>query len=130
MLLNVGPRPDGTIGTEFSRRLLDVGKWLETYGESVYGTRRGPIAPRPWGVSTAKGSTDRPSAIYLHILRPEAETPILLNAATASWTPYLFGKATPMTLTQVPRGMALGLPKDSLMPIDTIVVLRPQVLGR
>ena len=130
LLLNVGPRPDGTIGPESSQRLLEVGKWLATYGESVYGTRRGPIAPQPWGVSTAKGSKDRPSEIFLHILKPEAETPIILNEATASLTPYLFGKDRPLKLTQAAGGMALGLPEDALAPIDTIVVLRPQVLGR
>src|SRR5271157_5752080 len=43
LLLNVGPRPDGTIGLEFSERLVAVGKWLETNGKTVYGTRRGPI---------------------------------------------------------------------------------------
>jgi alpha-L-fucosidase len=130
LLLNVGPRPDGMIGLEPSRRLLEVGKWLGTYGESIYGTRGGPIAPQPWGVSTAKGSKDRPSAIYLHILKPEVLSPIILDAATASWTPYPFGKDTPLKLTQVPRGMALSLPKDAVMPIDTIVVLNPQAIGR
>jgi alpha-L-fucosidase len=56
LLVNIGPKPDGTISTEFSQRLLELGKWLGKYGESVYGTRRGPIPPQPWGISTAKGS--------------------------------------------------------------------------
>ena len=38
LLLNVGPRPDGTIGSEFADVLLAVGKWLETNGDTVYGT--------------------------------------------------------------------------------------------
>ncbi|MGP0062703.1 MAG: alpha-L-fucosidase [Isosphaeraceae bacterium] len=130
LLLNVGPRPDGTIGPETRQRLVDVGKWLAANGDSVYGTRLGPIAPQPWGVSTAKGSKDRPTEIYLHILKPEAQTPIVLNEATASWTPYLFGKDRPLKLTPTTHGMALSLPEDAVMPIDTIVVLRPPVLGR
>ena len=56
-----GPRPDGTIGPEFTERLLAVGKWLESYGETVYGHRRGPIAPQPWGVSTVKAASRRTS---------------------------------------------------------------------
>src|SRR5262249_43664475 len=32
LLVNVGPRPDGTIGPEFAQRLLEVGKWLAKYG--------------------------------------------------------------------------------------------------
>ena len=130
LLLNVGPRPDGTIGPEFTERLQEVGKWLATYGDTVYGTRRGPIPPQSWGVSTAKGSKDHPSEIYLHILDPKAQTPIILDDATASWTPYLYGKDRPLKLTQSPRGMALGLPDDALTPIDTVVSLRPQVLDR
>ena len=111
--MNVGPRPDGTIGPESSQRLLELGKWLATNGESIYGTRRGPIAPQPWGVSTAKGSKDRPSEIFLHILEPDAETPIILNEAAASLTPYLFGKDAPLRLTQSAGGMALDLPRDA-----------------
>ncbi len=130
LLLNVGPRPDGTINLESRQRLTDVGKWLATYGDSIYGTRRGPIAPRSWGVSTAKGEKDRPDEIYLHILKPDPRTPIILDKATSSWTPYLFGKDRPLRLTQSPTGMALALPEDAVTPIDTIVTLRPQVLGR
>jgi alpha-L-fucosidase len=130
LLLNVGPRPDGTIGQEFSRRLLDVGKWLATYGESVYGTRRGPIPPQPWGVSTSKGSTDRPSAIYLHVLEPKALATLVLLKQAASWTPSLFGKTTPLKLTQTRSGMVLKIPEESYTPTDTIVVLSPQVIDR
>jgi alpha-L-fucosidase len=130
LLRGFGPRATSTIGPESRQRMVDVGKWLATYGDSVYGTRGGPIAPQPWGVSTAKGSKDHPSEIYLHIFKPEAQSPIIFNGATASWTPYLYGKDRPLKLTQSRGGMALSLPEDAIMPIDTIVVLRPQVLGR
>ena len=39
MLLNVGPRPDGTIPDEQKAILLGIGKWLEVNGEAIYGTR-------------------------------------------------------------------------------------------
>jgi len=38
LLLNVGPKPDGTIPDEAKERLLGLGKWLETNGEAIYGT--------------------------------------------------------------------------------------------
>lgn len=38
LLLNVGPKPDGTIPEEAKRILLDMGKWLDAYGESIYDT--------------------------------------------------------------------------------------------
>ncbi|MEL9940593.1 MAG: alpha-L-fucosidase [Ignisphaera sp.] len=38
-LLNIGPKPDGTIPEEQKRILLNIGEWLKIYGESVYGSR-------------------------------------------------------------------------------------------
>ncbi|MDF9829687.1 alpha-L-fucosidase [Parabacteroides sp. PF5-6] len=39
LLLNIGPRADGTITEEQKEVLLSIGKWLEVNGEAIYGTR-------------------------------------------------------------------------------------------
>jgi alpha-L-fucosidase len=39
LLLNIGPRSDGTIPEEVQSVLRDVGSWLQTNGEAIYGTR-------------------------------------------------------------------------------------------
>ncbi|MDR1337185.1 MAG: alpha-L-fucosidase [Tannerella sp.] len=39
LLLNIGPRADGTITGEQKEVLLAIGKWLEVNGEAIYGTR-------------------------------------------------------------------------------------------
>jgi alpha-L-fucosidase len=39
LLLNIGPRSDGTIPEEVQKVLLDVGAWLSVNGEAIYGTR-------------------------------------------------------------------------------------------
>ncbi len=39
LLLNIGPRADGTITEEQKAVLLAIGKWLEVNGEAIYGTR-------------------------------------------------------------------------------------------
>ncbi|WP_295715130.1 alpha-L-fucosidase [Mucilaginibacter sp.] len=43
LLLNIGPRPDGSITDEETQVLLGTGKWLKVNGEAIYGTR-------PWKV--------------------------------------------------------------------------------
>ena len=69
LLLNVGPQPDGEIPQASLERLREVGRWMKTYGETVYGTRAGEIAPGAWGVSTRKG--DR---LFVHVLRRDGDT--------------------------------------------------------
>ncbi len=39
LLLNIGPRPDGTIPEEERKILLEIGDWLKVNGEAIYGTR-------------------------------------------------------------------------------------------
>ena len=36
---------------------------MKVYGETIYGTRGGCIAPHPWGVTTQRGNK-----LYVHIL--------------------------------------------------------------
>jgi alpha-L-fucosidase len=39
LLINVGPRADGTIPEAQQERLIGIGKWLETNGEAIFETR-------------------------------------------------------------------------------------------
>ncbi len=38
LLLNVGPKPDGTITEQETKVLLEIGEWMEKNGEGIYGT--------------------------------------------------------------------------------------------
>ncbi len=43
LLLNIGPRSDGTIPEEVQQVLRDVGAWLAVNGDAIFGTRRWKI---------------------------------------------------------------------------------------
>ncbi len=63
LLLNVGPQPNGEIPAAALEGLAQMGRWMDVYGETIYGTRGGEVLPHDWGVSTRKGDK-----LYIHIL--------------------------------------------------------------
>lgn len=63
LLMNIGPQPDGCLPQVAVERLKEMGEWMQTYGETIYGTRGGCVAPHPWGVTTQKDD-----CLFVHIL--------------------------------------------------------------
>jgi alpha-L-fucosidase len=118
LLLNVGPMPTGEIQPEFQERLREVGAWLERSGEAIYGTRGGPIPPRPWGVTTQSG--DR---VYVHVLdwtdADLALPPLPRRVRAAS----LLAGGTAVPFHETPTGVTLTLPPRATGEVDQIVVL-------
>ncbi|MBO0719431.1 MAG: alpha-L-fucosidase [Blastocatellia bacterium] len=118
-LLNIGPKPDGEIQPEFETRLKEVGEWLDKNGESIYGTRSGPLTPRPWGVTTRKGNK-----IYLHILNWQDQVlsmpkmPQKVKSAK-----FLKDGSKVEYLEHDKYGFFIRIPHSALDDIDTIVVL-------
>lgn len=115
LLLNIGPRPDGTIQPEFVERLQALGVWLRKNGASIYETRGGPIAPMSWGVTTQKNNK-----IYLHILKWEKgplSIPYVGNIIQASIWP----NQSNVAVTRGENGFVLHLSEDDIDEIDTIV---------
>ncbi len=123
--LEVRALPDGGLPPEVAQTLEAVGKWLATFGQAVFNTRRGPIAPQPWGYSTVRGSPEHPQEIYLHILTSKEDIPVIFDPSI-SWVPSLFGRKNPLKLTRSGRGLILELPRQDRLPIDTIVTLTPR----
>ena len=55
-LLNIGPKSDGSIPEESIRLFKEIGKWMKTNGEAIYGTRANPFDKEfEWGRITRKG---------------------------------------------------------------------------
>ena len=63
LLLNVGPRGDGTFPPQAVRRLRRIGEWMRVHGEAIYGTTPYPFDYYDQLVSTAKGRT---AYLFLH----------------------------------------------------------------
>jgi alpha-L-fucosidase len=117
LLLNTGPMPNGEIQGENLKTLAEIGAWLRINGQSIYGTRAGPITPRPWGVTTE--SAER---IYVHILDwPDGTLLLPLRRAVKSAS-LMSGQSVAMR--PVENGLELRLPAASADEWDRIVVLQ------
>jgi alpha-L-fucosidase len=121
LLLNIGPRPDGTISPEFAARLDSLGTWLQVFGPSIYATRAGPVAPRSWGATTRRGDT-----VFVHVLDwPDPLLSVGPLGARVRSAYALAGKA-PVRFTETVAGVTLALPPAAGEP-DRAIVL---VIGR
>jgi alpha-L-fucosidase len=61
-LLNIGPRPDGSIPDESVRILTAVGKWMEKNGDSIYTAEPCRVNRSANALFTRKGNT-----LYMHV---------------------------------------------------------------
>ena len=117
LLLNIGPRPDGTIQPEAVERLRAIGDWLRMYGTSIYGTRGGPVAPRDWGVTTQRGDS-----IFVHVLHwPDRLLALPPLPGTVRRAAMLDTRSA-VPFRQSAAGVSLTLP-PAADSVDRVVVL-------
>jgi alpha-L-fucosidase len=118
LLLNIGPRPDGTIQPEAAERLRQLGQWTAQYGASIYGTRRGPIAPHEWGVTTRRGDT-----VFVHVLKWSDRVLALPEfGGKVVHASMLIGAAS-VPVAQAEGGVTLTLPSAASEEPDRVIVL-------
>jgi alpha-L-fucosidase len=67
-MLNIGPRANGEVPYEISQRMLDMGKWLNVNGESIYGAEAFDLDKdlHDWGKITCKKESSK-TKLYLHV---------------------------------------------------------------
>ncbi len=119
LLLNIGPMPSGAIQTEFTDTLAAAGKWLAQYGESVYGTRGGPLPPQHWGVTTQKDKR-----IFLHLFRVPDASIIFLPAMNDKIKKItLLGTGQELKFRQQNDGVIIPVSGVSFNGPDTVVVI-------
>ena len=117
-LLNVGPMPNGKIQPEHVVLLKQMGEWNQQYGETIKGTRGGPLSAREWGVMTQKGNK-----MYVHILNWHDETLTLPKLGKKVVSAKLFIDKTPVKFLENDFGLSIKVPKDKMNDIDTVIEL-------
>ena len=75
LLLNLPPGADGRFPREGVDRLREIGKWLRTNGEAIYGTQSAPIGHALNVIGPGQGwATMRGSTIYMAAIRWQGPT--------------------------------------------------------
>lgn len=114
LLLNIGPRPDGSIPEEALERLQAIGEWLSRYGESIYGTQAGCTGEQAWGVSTQKDNV-----LYLHVLDHQESITLSDVAKPLGVVRLCDGEAVPYTWK---KGVLTVTPSATDLPDNVIKV--------
>ena len=117
-LLNIGPEPNGKIQPEFVTRLHEMGQWMSHYGDSIYGTRGGPISPRPWGVTTQKGNK-----VYVHILDWQDSSLLVPSLPQHVKSVHFMKDSSRAEFTENNYGVLIKIPQSVRDDYDTVAVL-------
>ena len=127
-LLNVGPTSEGLVPQPSIDRLAEVGKWMKTNGEAIYGTTASPFSYLPWGRCTQKGNK-----LYLHVFEWPKDGKISLPLLTTISKAYLLSdpkKSIPVKKSKTQNSITLtGNAPDKIASVVVIELnSAPEVL--
>ncbi len=115
LLLNVGPRPDGTIPEEVQERLRGLGAWLRVNGEAIYGTRHWATYGEGDTAVVTGHMTERQNAAFgpgdvRFTVGSDALYAILLGWPGAQATVRSLGSGSPLAAARIEAVSLLGAP--------------------
>ncbi|MHC4119004.1 MAG: alpha-L-fucosidase [Planctomycetota bacterium] len=149
LLLNIGPRADGTIPNGAKEILLEIGRWLRTNGQAIYGTRpwkisgEGPTGTAEGHLSEGKNKpytaedirfTQDGKHLYAIVLdRPRGNEAVITSLRTAEdvgakgiKSVSLLGYRTPLAWSIGDRGMVVQLPEEKVGQYAHVLKITPR----
>ena len=120
LLLNIGPKGDGTFAAEDREILAAIAKWWKVSGDSIRHTERTPLAAQSWGESTLKGNN-----LYLHVFEWPKDGKLLvggLNAEVAKAS-LLADPKTPLPTERIGPDLEITLPASAPDAADSVLML-------
>lgn len=118
LLLNVGPRGDGSFPPEAIELLSHMGRWMRASGESIYGASGAPFTTTV-GPITAKGDK-----AYVHALRWPGRRITVAGVGNTVSGAYILATGEEVRVKQEGDRVFLeGLPLLPPDPYDTVIVL-------
>ncbi|HLJ45359.1 MAG TPA: alpha-L-fucosidase [Bryobacteraceae bacterium] len=118
-LLNIGPKPDGSIPQESINILSEVGKWMDRNGEAIYTAEPCAVRHSDYALFTRKGNT-----LYMHVYYWPGEYVAISGLKTKVTSAKLLvsGKICPVEQDQF-RTRITGLPSSPPEnPVTTIAL--------
>ncbi len=118
LLLNVGPKADGTFPQPAVDRLEAIGKWISHSGESLYGCGRGISPWHFYGPTTHKDNT-----LFLHVLDKPSEAVALRGISDRPVSVRLLRTGEPLNWKVELKTILIDLPPEKCNEFDTVVAV-------
>ncbi len=119
MLLNVGPKPDGTIVKPELERLDALGQWLAVHREAIENVSPGPVSGGTYGCSSIKGDS-----VYLYVHWWHGTSIAIANCAIDFSSGVIMGTNQAVTIQRDGKHIKLlDLPSSSPDPLCSVIKL-------
>ena len=119
LALNVGPQPDGRLPRGAVRCMKELGDWLKSYGEAIYGTR--PCAPYFKSNCAFTSKDDLIYCIYLYPKEPSTvpDSVVIPYAGPVSAVDLVSGQEG-LEFERTDGGLRVALPESDLAASDLV----------